>query len=195
MQERWKNVVLDTPEKASAFCDAFYAGVYDQAWEMTGDAEKAEDWTEKVLAEVCESFRTRALPRDAMRYLRSCMLRLQDGGQDVPNVPVAPAAPAAAQPEKVREAEPAAVQAEPEQVHPLRAATQFDADKTSLWLPGEQFDHQDLEEARQASRARPKETGNQRSVKLSIFNSMLFIVTLLLAAYVLYQLGIMMDIL
>lgn len=192
MQERWKNVVLDTPEKAAGFCDAYYAEVYDRVWELTGDADQAAVLTERVLEQVRISFRTRGLPGDPMRYLGSLIARMAG---DSAHPEAAQAVPMPPQPEYTDALVPYDTEREPEKAHPLRAQTQFDGDKTSLWLPGERFDHQDLEDARQASRARPKETGNQRSVKLSIFNSMLFITALLAAAYVLYQVGIMMDIL
>lgn len=198
MGERWANVKLDTSEAAEYFCDVFYADVYDRAWAMTKDAERAEKLTGQVLAEMCERFRERCLPADPLRYMRSCLTRLQEEMDAVRTdsevaLPVSAESvvPAAAEvPPAPAEEMPFAPAAS---VNPLRESTVFDAEKTSLWIPGESFDHADLEQARQASRARPKETGNQRSVKLSIFNSALFILGLCAGAYLLYEVCIMLD--
>lgn len=173
MAKKWAGVCLADERKASAFREAFYADVYDHAWELTKAADKADELTKQVFTEAEGRFRDRPLPPDPMMYLRSQAVWLYEklSEEEVGDVSMTPG---------VLPVDPA-----------LRAETVYDGEKTSMWLAGEGFDMAELEAAREASAARPKETGNTRSVKLSIFNTALFILVMAAAAFLLYELGVM----
>lgn len=173
MASKWAGVSLEDESKVSAFRETFYADVYDRAWTLTKDAEQADALTKQVFAAAEERFRDRPLPPDPMMYLRSQAVWMHErlSETDTGDVSMKPG---------VLPVDPA-----------LRADTVYDGDKTSMWLAGESFDMEDLEAAREAAAARPKETGNTRSVKLSIFNTALFILVMSAALFLLYQLGVM----
>jgi len=72
-----------------------------------------------------------------------------------------------------------------------REETLFDEDKTALWMPGESFDLEELTEAQEAFRAQPKDTSNKRSVKLTIFNTFLFLCAIAATIFLLAELGLL----
>ena len=75
----------------------------------------------------------------------------------------------------------------------IREETKFDEAKTALWLPGEKFDNAALEEARAKANARPKSETNPRSVRLTIFNTILFLGMVAAAVFLAYELGVRYD--
>lgn len=72
-----------------------------------------------------------------------------------------------------------------------REETIFDEDKTALWLPGENFDIEKHTEAQEAFRAKPKDTSNKRSTKLTIFNTFLFLCVIAAAIFLCSELGLL----
>lgn len=72
-----------------------------------------------------------------------------------------------------------------------REETLFDEDKTALWMPGESFDLEELAEAQEAFRAQSKDTSNKRNMKLSIFNTFLFLCTIAATIFLLYELDLL----
>lgn len=114
------------------------------------------------------------------------MLNVTEAAAETPAVVPAP------QPEPVAEAVP--VQ-EPAPAPIVEAATReetiFDEDKTALWIPGESFDLEELTEAQEAFRAQPKDTSEKRSMKLSIFNTFLFLCAIAATIFLLAELDLL----
>lgn len=101
-----------------------------------------------------------------------------------------------AQPDPQPQPEPEVAAAPAEQPAPIveaatREETLFDEDKTALWMPGESFDLEELAEAQEAFRAQPKDTSNKRNMKLSIFNTFLFLCTIAATIFLLYELDLL----
>lgn len=118
--------------------------------------------------------------------------------EEVPEVlNVSAAAPEApAEPDPMPQPEPEVTAAPAEQPAPLvepatREETLFDEDKTALWMPGESFDLEELTEAQEAFRAQPKDESNKRSVKLTIFNTFLFLCAIGATIFLLAELGLL----
>lgn len=170
MLENWAGVRLDTQEKKDAFSEACYASVYDRAFELTGDVTRADEVSNQVMAETLSRYAEHGLPGNLRMYLNS-RLRQLTAKEDA-------AAVAARQVELDRS---------------IREETKFDDAKTALWLPGEKFDNAALEEARAKANARPKSETNPRSVRLTIFNTILFLGMVAAAVFLAYELGVRYD--
>lgn len=170
MLEKWAGVRLDTQEKKDEFSEVCYATIYDRAFELTGDVSRADEVINQVMAETLSRYAEHGLPGNLRMYLNSRVRQL------------------------TAKEDPAAVSARQEELNKnIREETKFDDDKTALWLPGEKFDNAALEEARAKANARPKAETNTRSVRLTVFNTILFLVMVAAAAFLAYELGIRYD--
>lgn len=124
------------------------------------------------------------------------------------NVSAAPAEAPVAQPapdpqpqpvvkaDPIQQTEPVAEAAPAEQPAPIveaatREETIFDEDKTALWMPGESFDLEEHAEAQEAFRTQPKDTSEKRNMKLSIFNTFLFLCAIAATIFLLAELGLL----
>ena len=173
MLENWAGVCLDTQEKKDEFFEECYASVYDRAFELTGDVTRADEVINQVMNEVLSRYAEHGLPGNLRMYMNSRVRQL------------------AVKEDTDKAAEAAAKQAETNKT--IREETKFDEDKTALWLPGEKFDNAALEEARAKANARPKAETNTRSVRLTIFNTILFLGVVAAAVFLAYELGIRYD--
>lgn len=171
MLEKWAGVLLDTQEQKDAFCEDCYASVYDRAFELTGDASRADAMANRVMQETLARYAAHGLPGKLQLYLFSRIRQIVAREEE----------------------EKQAAQHQQELNRAIRAETQFDEDKTALWLPGEDFDNAALEEDRARANARPKEVTNPRSVRLTIFNTVLVLVLVGAAAFLAYELGVRFD--
>lgn len=170
MLEKWAGVRLDTQEKKDAFSEECYASVYDRAFELTGDVTRADEVINQVMTETLSRYAEHGLPGNLRMYLNSRVRQL------------------------TAKEDPAAVSARQEELNKsIREETKFDDDKTALWLPGEKFDNAALEEARAKANARPKAETQTRSVRLTVFNTILFLLMVAAAAFLAYELGIRYD--
>lgn len=170
MLEKWAGVRLDTQEKKDEFSEVCYATIYDRAFELTGDVSRADEVINQVMAETLSRYAEHGLPGNLRMYLNSRVRQL--AAQEDP-------ATAAARQEELNKN--------------IREETKFDEENTALWLPGEKFDNAALEEARAKANARPKAETNTRSVRLTVFNTILFLVMVAAAAFLAYELGIRYD--
>lgn len=170
MLENWAGVRLDTQEKKDEFSEECYASIYDRAFELTGDVSRADEVINQVMAETLSRYAEHGLPGNLRMYLNSRVRQL------------------------AAKEDPAAAAARQEELNKgIREETKFDEEKTALWLPGEKFDNAALEEARAKANARPKAETNTRSVRLTVFNTILFLVMVAAAAFLAYELGIRYD--
>lgn len=170
MLENWAGVRLDTQEKKDEFSEECYASIYDRAFELTGDVSRADEVINQVMAETLSRYAEHGLPGNLRMYLNSRVRQL------------------------AAKEDPAAAAARQEELNTgIREETKFDEEKTALWLPGEKFDNAALEEARAKANARPKAETNTRSVRLTVFNTILFLVMVAAAAFLAYELGIRYD--
>lgn len=170
MLEKWAGVRLDTQEKKDEFSEECYASVYDRAFELTGDVTRADEVINQVMTETLSRYAEHGLPGNLRMYLNSRVRQL------------------------TAKEDPAAVSARQEELNKsIREETKFDDDKTALWLPGEKFDNAALEEARAKANARPKAETQTRSVRLTVFNTILFLLMVAAAAFLAYELGIRYD--
>lgn len=170
MLEKWAGVRLDTQEKKDEFSEECYASVYDRAFELTGDVTRADEVINQVMTETLSRYAEHGLPGNLRMYLNSRVRQL------------------------TAKEDPAAVSARQEELNKsIREETRFDDDKTALWLPGEKFDNAALEEARAKANARPKAETQTRSVRLTVFNTILFLLMVAAAAFLAYELGIRYD--
>ncbi len=213
MQDAWTNQSLNTPEKAAAFRESYQADVYTKAYALTRSEESAAALTERVFGMMEQRFATRPLPVNCLAYLKgqTTLIHAQGGAaQPVPETP-APSAPKVYRVQHVAKVAPVAaiIAAEPmpeptpepapaeadnpaaAMVAPTREETLFDGDKTALWLPGESFDIEKHTEAQEAFRAKPKDTSNKRSNKLTVLNTFLFLGTIAAAVFLLYELNLL----
>lgn len=174
MLENWAGVRLDTQEKKDAFCEECYASVYDRAFDLTGDVSRADEVINQVTAETMSRYAEHGLPGNLRMYLNSRVRQ-------------------AATKADAAEAEAEAAERQEALNKSIREETKFDEEKTALWLPGEKFDNAALEEARARANARPKAETNTRSVRLTIFNTILFLVMVAAAAFLAYELGVRYD--
>lgn len=174
MLENWAGVRLDTQEKKDEFSEECYASIYDRAFELTGDVSRADEVINQVMAETLSRYAEHGLPGNLRMYLNSRVRQLA-----VKEDPAKAAAEAAAKQAETNKA--------------IHEETKFDDEKTALWLPGEAFDNAALEEARAKANARPKAETNTRSVRLTVFNTILFLVMVAAAAFLAYELGIRYD--
>lgn len=174
MLEKWAGVRLDTQEKKDEFSEECYASIYDRAFELTGDVTRADEVINQAMAETLSRYAEHGLPGNLQMYLKSWVRQLA-----VKEDPAKAAAEAAARQAEMNKA--------------IREETKFDDDKTALWLPGEKFDNAALEEERAKANARPKAETNTRSVRLTVFNTILFLVMVAAAAFLAYELGIRYD--
>lgn len=174
MLENWAGVRLDSQEKKDAFCEECYASVYDRAFDLTGDVARADEVINQVMADTMSRYAAHGLPGNLRMYLSS---RVRQAATKADAAEVE--AEAAARQEALNKT--------------IREETKFDDEKTALWLPGEKFDNAALEEARARANARPKAETNTRSVRLTIFNTILFLVMVAAAAFLAYELGVRYD--
>ncbi|MBP3452481.1 MAG: hypothetical protein J6M20_02060 [Clostridia bacterium] len=214
MQDAWTNQSLNTPEKAAAFRDAYQADVYAKAYALTRSEDGAAALTDRVFGMMEQRFATRTLPLNCLTYLKGQTTLLHTQGGAVHPALEAPAQPApkAYRVQHVVKASPveAVIAAEPMPepapapeiptpadnpaaavVAPTREETLFDEDKTALWMPGESFDFAKHTEAQEAFRAKPKDTSNKRSNKLTVLNTFLFLATVAAAVFLLYELDLL----
>ena len=177
MLENWAGVRLETQEQKDAFCEECYASVYDRAFELTGDVATADEVMKQAMAETLSRYAQHGLPGNLQMYMysRVRILATKDTAAEVEALKVQ----AAARQEALNKA--------------VREETQFDEEKTALWLPGEKFDNDALNEARAKANARPKKETNTRSVRLTIFNTILVLVMVGAAAFLAYELGVHFD--
>lgn len=175
MLEKWSGVRLNTKEQKEAFCEECYASLYDRAFELTGDVAAADKTVNRVMTETLERYAEHGLPGNLQMYLFSRIRQL--AAQDAEAA--AQRAQAIARQEALNKE--------------IRAETKFDEQKTALWLPGEKFDNNALNEARANANARPKAETSTRSVKMTIFNTILFLVMVGAAAFLAYELGVHFD--
>lgn len=190
MLENWAGVRLESQEQADAFYEAYYASVYDRVYELTGDVNRADEVTELVLAETISRYTDHELPKNLQVYLFSRARKHVAGEGDTA------ARAAEEKSEEPKAAAAPALEMSPQQEEAnraLREETVFNEEKTAMWLPGEKFDNDALNEARAKANARPKAETNTRSVKLTIFNTILFLVMVGAGAFLAYELGIMFD--
>lgn len=212
MQNAWTNQRLDTPEKAAAFRQAFQAEVYSKAYGLTRSEASANALTDSIFGMMEQRFANRVLPTNCLTYLKGQTTLLHTRG-DAPQAPVQAApAPKAYRVQHVKQpAAPVAVVIPTEDVPqaldvsavveaanpadavvaPTREETLFDEDKTALWLPGESFDMEKHTEAQEAFRAKPKDTSNTRSTKLTVLNTFLFLCVVAAAVFLLSQMNLL----
>nr|MBR4281794.1 hypothetical protein [Clostridia bacterium] len=177
MLENWAGVQLNTKEQKEAFCEECYASLYDRAFELSGSATVADKVVNQVTTETSERYAELGLPGNLQMYLFSRVRQLaaKDDSADA----------------AAKRAQEAAKQETLNKV--VREETKFDEQKTALWLPGEKFDNAALNEARAKANARPKAETNTRSVKMTIFNTILFLVMVGAAAFLAYELGVRFE--
>lgn len=211
------NQQLDTPEQAAAFRSAYQADVYAKALSLTRNEAGAAALTDRVFAMMEQRFASRVLPTNCLSYLRgqTTLLHARQSAGTESADPVMPASPVPAAPVpasfRVRhirrraateiiptESIPAElnVAAVVETKAPIveaatREETIFDEEKTALWMPGESFDIEKHTEAQEAFRAKPKDTSNKRSTKLTIFNTFLFLCVIAAAIFLCSELGLL----
>lgn len=213
MQDAWTNQSLNTPEKAAAFRQAHQADVYAKAFALTRSEDSAAALTDRVFSMMEQRFANRTLPLNCLAYLKgqTTLLHTQGGAAQAAPEPIVTPAPKAYRVQRVAKAAPVAavIAADPMPeptpepapvvadnpaaavVAPTREETLFDEDKTALWLPGESFDFEKHTEAQEAFRAKPKDTSNKRSNKLTVLNTFLFLCTIAAAVFLLYELDLL----
>lgn len=150
-------------------------------------AEAAAPVQESPAAPAVKAFRVRRVRRAAPAPVVIPEAEVPEVLNVTAAAPEVPAEPEPMpQPEPAPEAQPAPI---------VEAATReetiFDEDKTALWMPGESFDLEELAEAQEAFRAQPKDTSNKRNMKLSIFNTFLFLCTIAATIFLLYELDLL----
>lgn len=215
------NQQLDTPEQVAAFRAAYQADVYAKAMSLTRNEAGAAALTDRVFAMMEQRFASRVLPMNCLSYLRgqATLLYARQSNVTEPPAPAAVPTPVSQTPAvvapkafRVRHIRKAAAPAEiiptesisaeldvaavvEEKAPIVEAATReetiFDEDKTALWLPGESFDIEKHTEAQEAFRAKPKDTSNKRSTKLTIFNTFLFLCVIAAAIFLCSELGLL----
>lgn len=211
MPDAWTNQSLNTPEKAAAFRQAYQADVYTKAFALTRSEDGAAALTDSVFGLMEQRFANRTLPLNCLAYLKgqTTLLHTQGGAVQVAPEPAVVPAPKAYRVQHMAKAapvaaviaadpmpEPAPAPAEADNpaaavVAPTREETLFDEDKTALWLPGESFDFEKHAEAQEAFRAKPKDTSNKRSTRLTVLNTFLFLCTIAAAVFLLYELDLL----
>lgn len=78
MQQTWGNQRLDTQEQIQAFRQCYAQPVYEKAFALTNNADRAKELTEQVFALMQTRFEHRGLPQNSLVYMKAQLTLMHD---------------------------------------------------------------------------------------------------------------------